>query len=367
MAHLAGIGIILFLIISYGVYDSSIKFKPNFTIFILIILISLPTSMYVAKTQHNQSIQLSLIGQRHMYYYFLYFAAHATKFRPKDIERIFLYFGILFMLLYLIQMVTFPNKLFNARVFKDRGTIRIFMPGLTYMIVGYFYTLQNFLEKNKIKYVLYNFIALSIMILIGSRSLLFVVLLITIINLLVSKQIKSRILIYLLSIIAGFIIIIIFKNIFVQLIEVTQRTKETGLENVRIRAAIFYLTRMFPNVLSYICGNGMASGQSEFAGRIAMYSSKYGYYLSDIGIIGNYVNYGVFFVIGVIGILWKVFKTKIEHPFNHLKYFFLVVLLTLPTGGGFAESELIVIVCLSLYILDVSSHFYKEQLKEKMK
>ena len=47
ISHLMGIGIIFILIIVYGVYDSSQKFKPNFTIFIIIILISLPASMYI--------------------------------------------------------------------------------------------------------------------------------------------------------------------------------------------------------------------------------------------------------------------------------------------------------------------------------
>ena len=195
---------------------------------------------------------------------------------------------------------------------------------------------------------------------------MFVVFLITIINLIASKRIKSRFLIYILVIIGAFMIVIIFKNIIVSLIEATAQTKKSGLENVRIRAMGFYLTKMFPNGLSYIFGNGVASGKSEFASRMFMYSTKYGYYLADIGIIGNYVNYGAFFVLGIILMLWKIFKTKIEHSFNHLKYFFLVVLLTLPTGGGFSGSELIVVVCLSLYMLDVSSFFNKKQ-EEKSK
>ncbi|UCH14155.1 MAG: hypothetical protein JSV22_13760 [Bacteroidales bacterium] len=361
MFHLMGIGIILLLIIVYGVYDSSLKFKPHFTIFIIIILLSLPTSMYIAKTQHNQSIPLSLIGQRHMYYYFMYFAAHALKTRPKDIERLFLYFGILFIGLYFMQMVAFPTKIFSVTIFKDRGTIRIFLPGLTFMVFGYFYTLQNFLEKNNVKYLIFNFLSLIIVILLGSRSLLLVVLLVTIINLLVSRRIKSRALIYMLAFVGAVLIGIIFKNIFVQLIEATEQTRRTGMENVRIRAAIFYLTHMFPNGLSYIFGNGVASGESEYAGRIFVYTSKYGFYLSDIGIIGNYITYGVLFVAGVLGLLWRVYKTKVESSLDHIKYFFLFVFLALPTGGGFSESELIVVVCLSLYVLDVGSYFNKKQ------
>jgi hypothetical protein len=360
ITHLMGIGIILLLIFIYGIYDSSFKFKPNFTIFIIIILLSLPASMYVAKTQYNQSIPLSLLGQRHMYYYLMYFAAHAIKTRPKDIERVFLYFGILFIVFYFIQMIAFPNKIFDVTIFKDRGTIRIFLPGLTFMIFGYFYTLQNFLEKNNVRYLIFNFMALIIVILLGSRSLLIVVLLVTIINLLISKRIKSKVLIYMLAFFGAFLIVIIFKNIFISLIEATEETKKTGLENVRIKAAIFYLTHMFPNGISYIFGNGVASGQSEYAGRIYMYSSKYGFYLSDIGIIGNYINYGVLFVVGVFGLLWKVYKTKVESSLNHVKYFFLFVFLALPTGGGFSESELIVVVCLSLYVLDVGSYFNKK-------
>ncbi len=359
--HLAGLGIIFVLIIIYSVYDNSFRFKPNFTSFILIILISVPTSIYIAKTQYNQDISVSLLGQRHMFYYFTYFAAHAIKAKPKDIERIFLFFGSLYIVAYFAQMIVYPHEIFNVSIFKDRETLRIFLPGITYMVVGYFYTLQNFLEKNQMKYLVFNVLALIIMILIGSRSLLFVVLLVTIINLLVSKRIKSRLLIYVLSAAGIFIIVIIFRNIFLSLIEVTAETKKSGMDYIRIRAIVFYITKMFPNGISYIFGNGIASGESEYASRMIMYTSKYRYFLSDIGIIGNYINYGAFFVIGVIGLLIKVFRTKIEHKFNHMKFFFLVVLLTLPTGGGFSDSELIVIICLSVYLLDVSSYFSRKE------
>ena len=54
-------------------------------------------------------------------------------------------------------------------------------------------------------------------------------------------------------------------------------------------------------------------------------------------------------------------RTKIESSFYHLNFFFLVVLLTLPTGGGFSGSELIVIVCMSLYLIDVSSYLKLKQ------
>lgn len=361
MLNMVGIVLLIPIIILHGVYDDSVRFKSGFTFFIILILISVPTSIYIAMTQHNQSIGLSILGERHIFYYLAYFAFHAIKARPKDIVRLFMVFGILFIALYLIQTLLYPFKLFNTRMFYDRGTLRIFLSGMSLMVVVYFYTLQKFLELNKFKYLFFNLLALSVMVLIGSRSLLFVVLLVTIINLILSKRIKSRVLIYILSIAGLVVIFFLFQSIFTQLLEASKETKDSGASNIRIKAIRFYFRNMFPNGLSYIFGNGVGSRSSDLAQRMTEYSTNYGYFLSDIGIIGNYINYGAFFVIGVIGLIIKVLVTKIQESFMFLKYFILSLFLTLPTGGGFTGSELIVLACLCMYLIDVSAHLKKNE------
>jgi len=116
--------------------------------------------------------------------------------------------------------------------------------------------------------------------------------------------------------------------------------------------------------LSYIFGNGASSARSEYSNKLGMISSKYGYFLSDIGILGNYIKYGILFVLGVFGILYKSFKIKIQPEYNYIKYFYILNALCIILGGGFADSDFIVLACITLYILDVSKFYADHQDKE---
>ncbi len=360
-----GIVLIILLIFLYGIYDNSFRFKHNFTPFIIIFFLSLPFSMLIANIFHNQGIGISLYAQRSIYYYLLYFALHQIKIKPKDFEKLFIYFAVIYVLFYLLQYALYPkNILFNVRISKERETLRIFIAGLPYLIICYFFLLQNFLEKHQLKHIILLLISLIIMILLGSRMLLFAVAITTILNLIFSKRIKSRLLIYVLSIIGVLLIYIGFQNIFQELILTTRTSKMTGLENIRIKAAKYFLSRFFPNAFAYIFGNGAFSLGSEYSNKFSLLSEKYGYYLSDIGIIGNYVKYGALFVIGVIGILYKSIKLKIQPEYNYIKYFYVVNALCIILGGGFADSDFIVLVCITLYMLDVSKFYTGHQIPE---
>jgi len=363
--ELFGIALTILIVLLYGIYDNSFRFKHNFKPFIIIFLISLPFSMFIANMYHNQNIGISLYAQRSIYYYLLYFALHQIKIKPKDFEKLFIYFAIIYVIFYFLQYALYPNKiLFNCRISEERGTVRIFLAGLAYLIICYFLSLQYVLEKFQVKYIILFLISLTIMILLGSRGLLFAVAISTIINLLFSKRIKSRLLIYLLSIIGVFLIYLAFNKIIDELILATQASKMRGIDNIRIRAAKYFLSGFFPNAFAYIFGNGAYSLGSEYSSKFSLLGQKYGYYLSDIGIIGNYVKYGALFVIAVIGILYKSIKIKIQQEYNYIKYFYVLNALCIILGGGFADSDFIVLVCITLYMLDVSKFYTGHQIPE---
>lgn len=354
--ELAGIVLMLVTSIFYAIYDDSFRFKHNFTLIIFIILLSLPFSMYIANLFHNQSIGLTLFAQRSLYFYLLYFLLHQLKIRPKDFEKIFFVLAFVYIGLYLLQYILFPTVIFNATVFKDRGTLRMFLYGLSYMMVAYFLALQILLRTNQMKYLVFLLIALTIIIMIGSRMLLFSVATVTLINLAIEKRIRSKMAIYGL-VLAGIIFLFFaFQNVFQELVSVTKETRAEGLDNIRVKAAKYFLSRFFPNKFAYVFGNGASGSQSEYSSIIGFLANKYGYFLSDIGIIGNYVNYGVLFVAGVFVLIYKVLRIKIQPLYHYIKYFFVLNALCLVIAGGFAQSDFIVLVCVSLYILDVSNH-----------
>ncbi len=366
LIEVAGIGLMLVTGIFYTVYDNSYRFKHNFTLFILIILLSLPFSMYIANLFHNQSIGATLYSQRSIYYYLLYFVLHQLKLKPKEFERIFFIMAIIYIGLYLVQYIVYPLILFNSSVFKDRGTLRMFLYGLSYMMIGYFIALQVLLRRNQLKYMIFLLVALTIIIMIGSRMLLFSVAAVTMVNLAIEKRIRSKLAIYGLVITGMILLFFAFQNVFQELVSVTKETRAQGADYIRIRAARYFLSRFFPNAFAYIFGNGAFGAHSEYSNSIAFLSNKYGYFLSDIGIIGNYVNYGILFVGAVIGIIYKVLTMKIQAEYYYIKYFFLLNAICMIIAGGFAQSDFIVLVTINLYMIDVSKHMIRADRPEKV-
>jgi hypothetical protein len=79
----------------------------------------------------------------------------------------------------------------------------------------------------------------------------------------------------------------------------------------------------------------------------------YGFFMSDLGLIGDYVRFGVLYIIGVIIVFVKVFRTKFPEKYMFIKYYFYVMLLTLFTGGSaFADGSNIVTLCIIMYLID---------------
>lgn len=354
LIELAGIGIMIVVSIIYSIYDDSHRFKHHFSSLVIMILIALPISMYMANLFHNQSIGVSLYSQRSIYYYFLYFLLHQLKIKPKDFEKIFIVLAIVYVIFYLLQYTIYPRVIFNTTIFKDRGTLRISINGLSFMLIGYFLSLQYVLRRNQPKYIILMVASYIIVILVGSRLLLFSVAAVTMLNLVIEKRIQSRLAIYLLVLSGLIFLFLAFQNVFQEMLSVTKETRSQGMDYIRVRAARYFLSRFFPNKLTYLFGNGASSANSEYSSYIDFLSKKYGYYLSDIGIIGNYVNFGILFVIGVLGILYKTIKSKIQPGYHYIKYFFILNALCIIVAGGFAQSDFIVLVTISLYMIDVS-------------
>ena len=145
------------------------------------------------------------------------------------------------------------------------------------------------------------------------------------------------------------------------LLEVSSNQAESAEENVRVRAVLFFLTVFMPDKFCYIIGNGAPHGAAAYGMQVMAYAEMYGFYLSDIGFIGEYVKYGAIFGIGVLVsfIKWFSIKTELKHMFT--KYLFYFYILGLFFGGGWAHEGSIVMLCCVFYILDTSNFDFLSQ------
>ncbi len=352
---IAGIGVIVVFLIIHFIYDQKIQFKLNFKIEVWILLLAVFLSMFIAYYGHGQAFKYTLVAQRFMYVYLFYFLLAYLKPDKDDLMKIIVYLAIAYFIIYLIQYSIYPSRIFKGRVSLDRGTIRIFLPGYTYLLTAYFIGLYQFYNFKKLRYVAVSGIVVIILILQGTRQSIAAIGLLTIISILFSKQAKSKFA-YIFMILLGVVaVFFLFQDIVMNLIEVSMEQKEKSTDDIRVLSATFFLTEFMPNKFAYILGNGMDSTNAEYGILMQYYRSALGFYQSDVGIIGTYSRFGLLFILAELAIYFKIFKKKLPNDIIFIKYVFIYNFLTIVTGSdSFNGMDGIVAISILLYLVDIS-------------
>lgn len=359
-AELGGIGLILALLALYVVYGEQRNIPKHFIYPILLIIASSCTSMFMANLSRDQALGATIYAQRAVFYYLLYFLLHQLKIRPKDLEILFISFGILYVILYFIQYFLYPTKIFDTYVRFDRGTIRIYMAGSAYLAAAFLIFVQLFLRTNRVKFLLLILLFFSVFILTGGRQTLAIMSLVFLLFLIFDKKVKSKLLLFILGLVGSLLVYIIFQDIFSALFIRSQKDLSQGGDYIRIQASYFFLTDFYKSGIAYLTGNGVHAPGTSYAMEIQRYQVNYGYYLSDIGLIGNFVQYGMLFLLGVVIIFYRAFRIKIQNKFAYVRYIFVVILLSILTGGAFGQAHFICYITCVFYIIDVSQYEIKQ-------
>jgi len=349
---------ILVLVILLKVYDRSPRFHKNFNIEISLVFIAVVLSMFGAYFFHRQNFFITFVAQRFVYFFILYYLLHALKPRPQELIHMMILTGTIYAVFYLVQTVVFPVTLTTGKVFMDRGTLRIFVPGTGFLVLAYFYSLSKLLQTFHFRYIPVILLAILIFILLGTRIVLASIALATLLNILLSKRVTSKVL-------AGFLILLcvipayfLFVDIFTAMFTLSERQLSNIEQNTRVRAAIFFLFEFFPNKLAYIIGNGVPSSHSVYGMKIDQYKEAFGFFQSDIGIIGDLTKFGIVFVIAELTVFIRMISMRLPEEISFFRFFFFSSFLTMFTGLGiFCIADAITIVCLSFYVIDV----YKDE------
>ncbi len=338
------------------VYDRKKRFPQNFTLPVSLILLSTVTAMFGAKWGHGQSYLLSLWIQSYILYYFFYYFLHQLRLKPDDLIQLILILGYAFLGIWYIQYIIYPTMIVDTRMDEARGTIRLFLPGGAFAGFIYFYYLDKFLKSNKIKFILFCLLFLLIAVLQGTRSSIATQIFGTVVFILFSTQVRSKVRNLVIMAMGALLIFFLFQDIFMNLVEVTEKQASQQQEDIRIRAAKFYLTDFYPNKINYLIGNGVGHMMSSYGMRIAYYKTNLGFFQSDIGLVGDYTEYGVLFVIGVVLILWKIFTIRVKNEYVFIKYWAVIVVVSLVFGSPFGRPSTVVVILSALYIMDVSNY-----------
>jgi hypothetical protein len=262
--------------------------------------------------------------------------------------------AVIFLFIYFLQYAIYPKILFGVRAGEDRGTIRIFIPGGSFAGFMYYYFLQKAFTSEKKYYFIYCLIFLAVPVLQGTRSSVLVLLLGTFIFILFNRQVKSKIIVTFLIAISALFVYFIFQDIIMNMIDVSKSQASQDDDDIRVRAAKFFLYEFSPTTLNYWIGNGESHMASAYGMKVFFYKSSYGFFQNDLGLLGEYTKYGLLWIIAVFFLLRQFFIYKIERQYTYIKFWAAILILDELMGGTFSKSPSIIVITGALYIIDVS-------------
>jgi hypothetical protein len=353
---LFGAVIVIFILILHIIYSRVKRIPMKFSIEVWIFILSFTVAPLAALVFHQQPILSSILAQHGTFFIFLYFLLHHLKPHPQDLMKMFVALGFVYCGVYLIQFFAFPTILVSSMVFADRGTIRIFLPGSEYLFTGYFILLGRYFIYKQTRFLLYIIPFLIILLLMGTRQMIASLVFASLVNVLLSKTIKSKVLMYFVLALCMIPLYFVFQDIFMKMFEVSGEQSDAGLkENVRFKATIFYLLNFNPSNLWVLTGNGMPDALTAYGRNISSIAKYSGFYLEDIGLFGDMFRFGVLFVIAKVVIYIRLTTKKMLEKYTFIRYCNITILLTLFTGGGL-NASILALTCFMMYIIDYNDY-----------
>ncbi len=355
LLQIGGVTIILGVLYVQFFFDKSKRLVQHFRTEILLLFIAVMLSTITPWRDYEQSFGTTLLAQRHLYFILFYFMLHSIKPSAKQIEQVFFAIGLLYSLFSFIQYLVFPQMFFDVRASIDRGTVRIFLPGTIFAIVSFFLSLNYFFKTYKKRYLIIILLIFSVFIQQGTRQVLFSVAFGTIMFILFNRMLKTKLLIFVMVGLSLIPLYFAFESIFSEMFAVTEEQGERFEDNIRVKAAVYFLTHFKHDIWGYLLGSGMDSQKSVYGALIQHYKLNLGFYLEDIGILGEFVRFGVLFIVAEIAIIVKIFRSKIPNNLLYIKIFTLIMCMTLFTGAGYFIFSISGIALL-LYRIDLAHH-----------
>lgn len=315
---------------------------------IIIIIVGVLVSAFGAQLYFGQKYFISFVAQRYMYFFIFYFFLHHINYPVHLLIKQILVIAILFCVVYLIA--SFNHSFVSTTILEERGTVRISLPGVLYIQVALFYLFEQALAKLKVRYFLFASIFMVTIIATGTRTLIFPTLFI--LFLMVKHQFEkgkksNAFFMLLFSISVVFAFFSILENILLLLFNEIYFNE--GNAFIRMQGIKFYFANLFPTPLSYLIGNGIPSELTNYGKEVRYFKTQFGLYQSDLGILGDYMKYGVLFVVGALLATFKGIKMSEK---SYLKYSIYYIGLTLITISHFGTSSHIALITSLYYILE---------------
>ncbi len=356
----------LYLIFSIGI---SIPFmfskRGGFVLPVQLISIAIIISIIFAHFDWKQSWFDSFIATSPFLLWPVFFYLKHLKFSIETIETLVVIFGILYIILYVFQFTHSETVKFgiNDEFDQSRGIARIVLPGNGLLILSIFIALSKSSVKNSHRWFWLSLLLVGsiIIILQVTRQYIIVLLIMILFHFIKSQSSYKKI--FIISFFVGVLFYLAQSDIkLVSGLKNAQiETLKEGRDYIRIQSGIFFMTQFSPYGINQILGNGAPYlGKSNYGNYVQRLFEVSAMDMSDVGLIGFYVQFGFLAVFGFILIWIRSFTIKLPDNYFYLKYYLWFLLFTSLTSAALYTQSFLMANILVLYCYQIVYEIIKK-------
>lgn len=314
LSRVSALIILIYLIVHAGFKTHYGKLPKMITTLIVLPFISIIPAYII----HNQSFSDSLVTTSiHLIYVFFFLLVY-WNIDERKLLKFCLTIGIIYCIIEIVQQFTYPQFWFgnNDESEKDisirNGMLRFGVWGSEFAVLLFMYSYEKCLTSKRKLYPIIAFtLALIGIYLISTRQILVASIICCLLGLLFLKKIKLSY--FLILFIIGYCIYSYSDVLFGDYIEKTN-SEDWSLE-ARLLAYEFYgIEYNKGNLLAMLLGNGMNRLGTSYGTEIYkmenLFSEGVGLYRVDIGYVGMYSWFGIFYVLTVLYFFYYVWKER---------------------------------------------------------
>jgi len=332
------------------------KGGKGFVLPLQLISLSVPASIFLSYVSWNQDLSFGVSTVPYMLWFVFFYLLH-IRFPLPMIEKIVFFWGWVYILLFIFQFMNSSVVHFGFREeFKeDRGVTRILFPGAGVFFLAYFISLNRVMEKARYRWLFALFIiaGIAVTILQVTKQSIVLLLGITLFHLLRKTSLFSKLAIMALFIGATVAVLNSDNPISQGIIESQKENVADGGENIRVQGSTYFLTDFSPTTVSRIFGNGFPNLNSKYGQYVSMLEDNYGYYLTDVGVVGMYAMFGVLPLIAYIIIFFRGMTMRVPPEFQYLKYYLFNLMATCLTSDSIFSISFLMTNIFVFYALQV--------------
>lgn len=298
----------------------SAKYFKTTTFFLKLFCLAYIFSTLTAYLDWNQGFLTTLIASRSLLWLSFGFYLIKSKTTFNEVIAAFSYFTWIYLILSLLIAVIpalKPQLIYLDEAHTHKIDEAIFY-GLIYTFIPLYINLDKLVSRIKItKLELTQFFLIIIVIFLSeNRASLFSVLMLIVIAYVINSKydfFQKVLIIISLSAVSVFYVVDKIEPLLKETAEQLSDDKYP-----RIRGLIFYSNSFSKSNLGYFLGNSIGSKKVYYGQYLDRLKTRDGLYISDLGLFGTWVYFGILGLLAVFAPIIKIFKTNSK--FRAFKY-----------------------------------------------